>query len=59
VKRLNAEIVQVLGRPDVKEKFLASGDEAVGSPPEALAAVMKSEMVRMGRVIKEAGIRED
>src|SRR5262249_52440491 len=32
VKRLNREIVRVLARPDVREKFLASGVETVGSP---------------------------
>jgi tripartite-type tricarboxylate transporter receptor subunit TctC len=32
--------------------------ETVGSSPEKLAATIKSEMARMGKVIKEAGIRE-
>jgi len=59
VKRLNEEIVQVLGRADVKERFLLSGVEAVGSSPEQLGAIMKSEIVRMGKVIKDAGIREE
>ncbi len=59
VKRLNQEIVRVLGRTDVKERFLASGVETVGSSPGELAATMKSEIVRVGRVIKEAGIRAD
>ena len=59
VKRLNEEIVRVLARADVKEKFLASGVESVGSSPELLAATMKSEIARMGKVIRDAGIRED
>jgi tripartite-type tricarboxylate transporter receptor subunit TctC len=59
VKRLNEEIVRVLGRADVKEKFLASGVEPVGSTPQQLAATIKSEIVRMGKVIKDAGIREE
>ena len=59
VKRLNEEIVRVLGRPDVKEKFIANGMEPVGSTPQLLAATMKSEIVRIGKVIKEAGIRGD
>ena len=59
VKRLNEEIVRVLGRADVKEKFLASGVEPVGSTPQELAATIKSEVVRMSRVIKDAGIRAE
>ena len=31
----------------------------VGSSPEQLAAAMKSEMTRMAKVIKDAGIREE
>jgi len=38
---------------------MASGVETVGSSPGELAAVMKSEIARMGRIIKDAGIRED
>ncbi len=57
VLRLNQEIVRVLNRPDVKERFLATGVETVGSTPEQLAANMKSQIIRMGKVIKDAGIR--
>jgi tripartite-type tricarboxylate transporter receptor subunit TctC len=57
VKRLNQEIVRVLSRPDVKEKFLLASTEVVASSPEELTATMKSEMARMGKVIKAAGIR--
>ncbi len=57
VKRLNEEMVRVLGRADIKEKFLASGVEPVGGTPQQLAATIKSEIVRIGKVIKDAGIR--
>ncbi len=59
INRLNVEIVKVLRRDDVKERFLATGVETVGSTPEEFAAKIKSEMVRLGKVIKDAGIRED
>jgi tripartite-type tricarboxylate transporter receptor subunit TctC len=56
IARLNQEIVPFLQRPDVREKFLAAGMEPLGSTPEALAATVKSEMDRLGKVIKAAGI---
>jgi len=59
ISRLNQEIVRVLNRPDVKEKFFSAGIETVGSSPEALAALVKAEVGRMGKVIKAAGIRAD
>ena len=59
VTRLNQEIVRVLNRPDVKEKFLATGSEVVASTPEALGSAVKSEIERIGKLIREAGIRAD
>jgi tripartite-type tricarboxylate transporter receptor subunit TctC len=57
VDRLNREIARILGAPDTRERFLAMGMETVGGTPEQLAARVKSEMQRMGRVIKAAGIK--
>ncbi len=58
IARLNQEVVRVLAVADVKEQFLKAGMETVGSTPEEFSAAMKSEMSRMGKVIKDAGIRE-
>ena len=57
INRLNQEIVRVLNTADVKEKFFNAGVEAVGSSPEEFAATIKSEMARVGKVIKDAGIK--
>jgi tripartite-type tricarboxylate transporter receptor subunit TctC len=59
VGRLNQEIVRVIARPEVKEKFLAGGMETVGGTPESLAGLIRSEMDKLGKVIKSAGIRAD
>jgi tripartite-type tricarboxylate transporter receptor subunit TctC len=59
IKLLNQEIVRVLNRPDVKEKAFNSGIEAAGSTPAQLAATMKGEMDRFGKMIRDAGIRAD
>ena len=56
INRLSQEVVRVLHMPDVKEKLLNSGTEPVGSSPEELAALIKSEMAKWGKVIKDAGI---
>ncbi len=59
IRRLNQEIVRVLNRPDIKQKFLSSGAETIGNSPEEFAATIKTDMARMGKVIKDAGIREE
>ncbi len=57
INRLNQDVVRFLGRADVKERFLNAGAETVGNSPERLSATMMSEMARLGKVIKDAGIR--
>ena len=57
INRLHDEIVRLLNQAEVKEKFFNAGAEVVGSSPEQLAVTMKSEMIRLSKVIKEAGIR--
>ncbi len=59
ITRLNQEIVRVLGKPDVKEKLFNTGIEVIASSPMQLAATMKSEIVRLGKIIRDAGIREE
>ena len=57
VKQLNHEIVRALNRPDMREKFLNAGVDVVGSTPEQLTAAMSGEVSRLGKVIRDAGIR--
>jgi len=59
INRLNQAIVRSLNTPDVKQKSLNAGMEVVGSTPEQFAATMKSEMARLGKVIKDTGIRAE
>ena len=59
INRLNQEIARALTPADVKEKFLRSGVEPVGGPPEQLADKMKSDISRIGKLIRELGIRGD
>ena len=53
------EIVRALARPETKEKFLTAGTNAIGSSPEVLAATIKSEMTKWGKLIKSLGIKAD
>ena len=59
IERLNREVVRVLERPDVKQKYLGIGLETVGGTPAELAAKMKSEIALWGKLIKQIGIRAD
>jgi tripartite-type tricarboxylate transporter receptor subunit TctC len=57
IDRLQLEVSRSVNRPDIKDKLLASVIEPVGSPPEALAELRASEMTRMGKLIRDTGMR--
>ncbi len=59
LRRLQAEVARVLTRPEVKERFFAQGTLVMASSPEALTAMMKSEMATLGKLIQDIGIRAD
>lgn len=43
----------------MKQRFLDAGLEVATGTPEEFLARIKSEIAKWGRVIREAGIRED
>jgi tripartite-type tricarboxylate transporter receptor subunit TctC len=57
IGRLNAEIVKALASPDLRDKLAASGIESRTSTPEQFAEFIRSEAVRYGKVIRDAGIK--
>jgi tripartite-type tricarboxylate transporter receptor subunit TctC len=57
IKRLNQEVARALNQQDVRDRLFVSGLESVGGTPAQLAATLKSEMTRMGKLIQEAGIK--
>ena len=59
INRLNKEIVQVLHRPDVKQALFNDGSETVGNSPQELREMVIADIARLGKVIKDAGIRAD
>jgi len=57
VNRLNREVVAALRERPVRERLYRSGFEIVGSTPAQLAARMRNEMARFGKLINSAGLR--
>ena len=59
IVKIHAELVKVLALPDVRERMFNLGMEIAGSTPEQLAALVDSDIVKWGKVIKESGVRAD
>jgi tripartite-type tricarboxylate transporter receptor subunit TctC len=57
VKRLNADVLKALTKPDVKDKLASLGLTIAGSAPEQFSAYIKSEYTKWAKVIKDAGIK--
>ncbi len=59
IDRLNAALNTVLNEPEIREKLLAQGSEAVGGTPEQLGAVVNFELPKWAKLVKDAGIKAD
>jgi len=57
IDKMNADMVTVLNRPDVRERYAELGVEPVSSTPEQFRAHIVSEMDKWGKLIREANIR--
>ena len=59
VKTLNAEINKVLKMPDAAEKLKSDGGDVMGGSPETFAALLKADIPRWGKIVKESGATID
>ena len=57
VERLQREISQIVTTQEMKESLLDQGSIAIGSPPEELNALIRSEYALWSRVVKAGNVR--
>jgi tripartite-type tricarboxylate transporter receptor subunit TctC len=57
LQRLHQELIKVLQQPEVKTRLESEGAEIFGTPPEKAAAVVRSEIERMAKIIKQLGLQ--
>ena len=59
VARLNTEVRNALKLPDVAERLGSLGVEAVGGSPDELAAFLRHEIARWGKVVRQSGAKSE
>lgn len=59
VSKLHASLVAALQAPETKQRMESQGANALSSSPEELAAYMRNETIKWGKIIKTAGIKLD
>jgi tripartite-type tricarboxylate transporter receptor subunit TctC len=59
VNKINSEIAHVLAQRDMQERFVAQGIDLQSSTPEQFGALIKSEVVKWRKVVRDAGATVD
>jgi tripartite-type tricarboxylate transporter receptor subunit TctC len=59
VDKLSTEVARYLAMPDLKDKLLGQGMNALIASPEQFAALMKNDTAKYAKVIKTANIKAD
>jgi tripartite-type tricarboxylate transporter receptor subunit TctC len=59
VRKINADALAVIRRPEFLERLARDGIEPVGNTPEDFAAQIRADLERWARVVKAAGLRPE
>ena len=59
IAKLHAALTTTLQSAELKQKFAAQGATSMSTTPEELAAYMREETIKWGKVIKTSGIKID
>jgi tripartite-type tricarboxylate transporter receptor subunit TctC len=59
IARLHAETVKAVSAAETRTEFAQLGIEAIGNSPQEFSAMIKSEIPKWAKVIRQAGIKPD
>jgi tripartite-type tricarboxylate transporter receptor subunit TctC len=57
VRRMHQDTIAALVQPPIKQRFEEVGAVVIGSTPAELAAHLRAEMEKWGRIVRDVGIR--
>jgi tripartite-type tricarboxylate transporter receptor subunit TctC len=59
VEKLQGAIARFVKQPETRERLLQMGADVVGSTPDEFAALIKSDLEKWTRVVRQAGLKAD
>jgi tripartite-type tricarboxylate transporter receptor subunit TctC len=59
IDRLNREVVGILNEPEVREQLARHGADPAPTTPDQFGAIIRADIAKWARVVREAGIQPD
>ncbi|MGQ0525189.1 MAG: Bug family tripartite tricarboxylate transporter substrate binding protein [Betaproteobacteria bacterium] len=59
VNRLNRDIVAIMQSPDMRERLASEAGEPVGNTPEQFEKIIRADVAKWSKIVKESGIKAD
>jgi tripartite-type tricarboxylate transporter receptor subunit TctC len=59
INRLNTELVRIMHSPDLKDRLAALATDPLTSTPDEFGEFIRQEIVKWGRVVRDAGLKAD
>jgi len=59
VAKWNREVARVVALPEMNERFVVQGVDLGASTPEAFASLIKAEVPRWRKIVRDSGARAD
>ena len=59
MKRLNAEVVKIVSKPEVREDWAKQGATAMTMNPDDFARYVNDDIVKWERIVKISGAKPD
>ena len=56
VLRLNTEVARILKQLDIRDRLATFDIEPVGNSPEEFGAIIQADMIKWGKVVRDAGV---
>ena len=59
VTRLNAELKRIMADTEIRKQLVDQGVEAMYTTPEALAAIIRADITKWSKLVKDSGATPD
>lgn len=59
ISKLNTEIVKLMDNPEMRERLVGLGVEAAPGTPDQLATLLRDDLVRWAKIVKDSGAQLD